>query len=260
MTNGELADRYIYKQRILGINNLKLKVYSDYDVVLHSVDREAKSIVIPSFVTEMFAGVFEKATFSRLAINVRLQNMNNLFYGYSGDTLSIEIVEPDSIVSLHNCFKDVTSLRSLDMSKITFRNVRSTSKMFSGCKNILSVKMPNLSESNVNEIYGMFEMCWLLRQIDGFNIDTSKIKSFDHIFYCCESLQNLDDTVIDMSNATSAIYAFARSSAGISTLARTPLTNIKDTRRIFNNCENLGLADISKFYPSIPIDKLRKMV
>lgn len=260
MTNGELADRYLHRQKLLGLKDLNLKVYSDYDVILHNVDREARSIVIPSFVTEIFAGVFEKATFNKLTINVRLQTMDNLFYKYAGDELSIEIAEPDSITSLHNCFKDVKSLISVDMSSITFKNVKSISKMFSGCTNITSIKMPNLSLSNVNEVYGAFEMCWKLKLIDGFDIDTSKIKSFDHMFFCCGSLQNLDSIEIDMSKATSAIYAFSRSSAGLSTLARTPLANIRDTRRIFNHCDNISLSDLIELGLDIPVEKLRKMV
>lgn len=107
---------------------------------------------------------------------ISVTDMNNMFYGYYGETL--------------------------DLSNFNTSNVTNMYSMFNGCKKLKTINVSEkFNTSKVTSIGSMFRSCTKLE--NPFAMDTSNVTSMDYTYSRCSNLKTTYN--YDVSNATSLV-------------------------------------------------------
>ena len=132
-----------------------------------------------------------------LCSGVRLPDRcNNLFFGLSSVESLVFGPDMDSanVTSMLGCFRNLSSLRSLDLSMLDTENVTTFESLFSGCKALESVELSGLDTGKVITFYGMFQYCESLETLDVSALDMSSAILVMNMFSGCKGLTSLDLT------------------------------------------------------------------
>jgi len=139
-------------------------------------------------------------------------------------------------------FYDCNELTSIDLSGISFLNVKDLRFMFYGCYNLETLILPsNEKASNVVNFGGMFFDCRKLKSIDLSNISFINTESLALMFANCTNL--IDIKFPTEEKATNIIdfqcmFALCQSLTSID-LSNFSFENAKDLRGMFLYCSNL---------------------
>ena len=293
VSNHEMAKRYKEKSMLMGRDIMSYRCIGWDRVILDEViDKEdAGMIVIPSFITDVrvnvstlgnVSGPLKDCIYSKVYIENNGKDrveLDGLCGGMRSESIEIGIKNSEAVVSIAYIFNNCKNLRSVDISELGTKNVKTWGYMFNGCKSLVEIKgLDNLDTSNVEtmgfmfsrcanlkgldiskfntskvtDMSGMFSGCTSIRNIELGNIDTSKVNTMYHMFSMCKSLKNIDISNLNTSKVTDMGMLFYDCTSlelvnGIDTI---DLSNVENNSYMFNRCYSLVLdrskIDISK--------------
>ena len=148
--------------------------------------------------------------------------------------------------SLEDCFSDLYSLESADLSGWDTSSVSNMWSMFGDCSSLESLDLSGWDTSSVTLAKYMFYSCPKLSSIDLSSWDTSTFQSMEGMFNGCSSLKSLDLSSWDTSSVTVMYKMFA----GCSSLESLDLSgwdtsSVTDMGRMFSGCSSLESLDLS---------------
>lgn len=282
--NHMLARRYMEKQRLLGINQLELKLLKGDKVELVKVNDipGVLNLELPSFITNIRNGgnirgaiysAFSGTHYERIVINSGCKvNGNWLFYRLSSKRVQVVMVSK-SLDSMEYMFCDCSNLKYVDISGVDTSRVVSMRHLFDSCINLMGVNFAGIDMSKVRNMSDMFAGCRGLKEIDMSILDTSSVSYMRSMFEDCISLNKIDismlntSKVVDMNSMfkgckmlevvilrgidTSKVKDMGNMFNGCSKIRSIDLTgldtsNVRDMEDMFNGCRMLEVLDISK--------------
>lgn len=114
------------------------------------------------------------------------------------------------LADMGGMFNDCTSLKSVDLSSLDFKDSSNTvnmSDVFARCSKLESVKMP--VNVNVSEIESIFNACTALAEITGLETwDVSQVTNFEDCFFNNFALKTCNISGWDVSSGTDFDYMF----------------------------------------------------
>jgi len=122
--------------------------------------------------------------------------------------------------------------------------------MFCGCKELTSIDLSGISFLNVKYLNAMFYECSNLKNlILPSNEKASNVIDFSYMFYKCEKLTSVDLSNISFINAQKLSFMFFNCSSLIYIKFPTEekATKIEDFQEMFSQCQNLRAIDLSNF-------------
>lgn len=192
LSNKELAERYLDKQRLLGINILDFTIIDDNSVVLENVldTNDDGRLEIPSFITRILGGCLQDCKYSEIYINNSGEhelNLSGLCMGMASTKLKVNCRYSACIIDMSYMFYCCEDLKEVDISGLDTSKVNDMECMFKCCKNLEHIRY-NLTTNNVKNIGEMFSFCERLKDVDISNWDTSKVEYMHWLFYGCIEL------------------------------------------------------------------------
>ncbi len=166
---------------------------------------------------------------------------------YSGQIVSVSfsgrVTAPQDISGL---FRDLTSLRSVDLSGLDASATTDVHNLFDGCVRLESVNMGGIDTRNATLFDGMFLNCSSLRTLDLSGLNTGRAMSFESLFEGCSSLESLNLSGWSASYVTHMENMFQGCSSLVSLdLSGLNSTNCSYFQTMFANCVSLETLDIS---------------
>lgn len=113
----------------------------------------------------------------------------------------------DSARDASNLFKNCTSLKSVDLSRINFSSLTSFNNAFYGCSSLEYLDLSNFNPTNTISMDYTFSECTSLKGI-GFGNNNIHVSNMCQLFYHCSSLLGIDATVFDTTNCTNFTNIF----------------------------------------------------
>ena len=181
-----------------------------------------------------------------LCSGVKLPNScDNMFRGLS----SAEALEfgPDfdssNVTSMIGCFRNLTSLRSIDLSMLDTENVTTLECLFTNCIALETVDLTGWNTSKVFTFYGVFQYCENLREVDVTGLDTSEVKLVMQMFQNCKSLTSLDLTGWNTGKLTN-MYEFLKGAESLTEIDLSMLdtSNVTTFGYMLYGCTSLKTA------------------
>lgn len=135
---------------------------------------------------------------------------------------------------------------TIKSATVSVTGLKSTRKMFYGCKNMTTVDIKNLDFSQVESMVCMFENCTNLESVDFGNANTSKVTSMMSLFLECEMLKSVNVSSFDTSNVTHMGSMFA----GCYNLKELDISNFKTNKvtsmaMMFDRCQKLASIKVN---------------
>lgn len=142
-------------------------------------------------------------------------------------------------------FSKLSSLRTIDLSKIDSSICRNMSGIFTDCYNIVSLDIRPLNFCECENIEGMFNSCYSLTTIICEAISAPKCKSISNMFRCCKSIKSIDFEINtpkceNMSN----LFDSCKKLKSIN-VSHLNTSQCKDMSYMFSWCANLESLDLS---------------
>lgn len=252
------ARRYMEKQKLLGIDQLELRLTRGDGVLLVKVNdvNGKKELVLPSFITNIKVvnnklrepySAFSGTHYEKIIINKECSIKGDyLFYGLYSERLKV-IYEGDSLKSMEHMFSHCMMLKELDISGINTSNVRDMNHAMFMCQELVVINLGDIDTSKVENMRCTFGCCMKLRDIDLSKINTNRVTNMKNMFTSCRLLRSIDLS----SWNTSSVKAMSGMFYGCVTLKKINLTgldtsNVRDMDDMFNGCRMLEEIDISK--------------
>ena len=219
----------------------------------YNLEKDYKSIVLTNYKgSEVDLTVPEFAVVDGQYYRTQLGNATTSSGPFYSKRTQFETISLEENVLLPNdsqyIFRELTSLTTLNINKISTSNVKSMYGMFAGCSKLTTVDISNFDTSNVITIQDIFANCSSLQYIDVSNFNTSNVTSIQGIFYNCTSLTKLDLSNFNTKNATNmrGIVENCNNLIEID-LSSFDTSNATEMRLMFSNCNSLKMIDISNF-------------
>ena len=158
------------------------------------------------------------------------KNVENMSYMFSGCNRLSRIILPKekNIISapqdVKYMFYDCKELTSINLTGISFLNLKDLNSIFSGCSNLETLILPsNEKANNVVDLSYMFYDCRKLKSIDLSNISFINIQKLPYMFFNCSNLIDIKFPIEDKS------------------------TKIEDFQYMFSYCKSLTSINLSNF-------------
>ena len=118
--------------------------------------------------------------------NETINNTFTYFFDSEGNH-TLEIYFKKNMTSLEKMFQNCRDLIEIDLSKLYFGEVISTSYMFDSCTNLINVSMNNLNTTNLAYMDSMFISCYKLTSLNlnSFS-NTHNIVDISYTFANCK--------------------------------------------------------------------------
>ena len=214
---------------------------------------------------------------NKIYINDEEQNEIYTSYNFVDSINKIKMEWYSNLKSCNSIFKDLTNIKTIDLSNFDtsevtdmgnmFRGCSSLeyinfgihdtsslilmSFMFSGCKNLTSVNLDNFNTSKVTEMNRLFEDCQKLTSLNLSHFNTKSAKITSHMFTGCEALASLDISNFDTSKVTSMVEMFKNCKELISLdLSNFNTINVTTMNSMFLGCEKLTNLNLANFETS----------
>ena len=170
---------------------------------------------------------------------------------------SVEMISDKNleIYSMISAFENCENLEKVVSKGIISNNVKSMKKLFYNTKikdfNFTEI---NISTNNVEDMSYMFSAIKSER-INIYNLDTNKVKNMSHMFEDCSDLTYLNFSELNTSNLIDISYMFNSCESLIElNLNEFKTSTIKNMPYIFKNCISLSSLDISNFNTNLVED------
>ena len=179
-----------------------------------------------------------------------LKNVNYLFYNCSS-LISIDLSNLDfkNITDMSYMFYQCSSLINIDSSYLNSQNVKNMRYAFCNCTSLINIDLTYFNTQNVEDMCGMFSGCEALTDINLSFFNTQNVKIMNHMFSFCSSLVDVDLSNFNLHNVKSMCYMFYKCNG----LESINLSNfnieiigklehyclMKDFSCVFNNCNSL---------------------
>ena len=273
LSNHELAERFLNKQKILGKSIIDIRLLPNDGVRLLEVfDKESTGVfTIPRFITEFMVirpgsgRVIEYPLFSQCNFSeVRFENNPNielntykLFSNMKSKTLKIRFAHPECITDTGRMFESCDNLVKLDIDGLNTENVTNMQFMFSGCRSLTSLDLRSFNTHKVTDMAGMFSRCYELKSVDLSTFSTQNVKTMFAMFYFCVSISHVDLSSFDTRSLENAESMFnACNMIEHLDLSNFDLRNIRNAKYMFNSCRSLKHIDIGEFNPYTSLDSI----
>ena len=133
------------------------------------------------------------------------------------------------------------NLKSIDLSGISFKNIKEMDYLFSNCINLETIIFPNDDEySNIESFSYVFANCHKLITIDLTKFNLEKVTDISYLFFSCINLENIIFPNKKMINIEKMEHTFDNCTKILSIdftniMSTSSLTNLDFT---FSNCKN----------------------
>lgn len=273
LSNHELAKRYINKQKLLGVEQLELKLIKDDGVVLLSISDDSSGYIkIPKFITKYGLDVTFRGTYySDIVIESKAKpNLTYIFNGILADKVNITFnnlkIVTNTINSMfYDCenakyisinglniygnginidlvYKGCSNLEVVDMGYIS-GSISSMVGVFMGCKNLREITgLSGLNVSRVTNITDLYSGCESIEKID--RLDIKSLESCSRVFKGCKRLKHIALDNIDMSKVTWMLEMYSGSGIRYADISRYNVKDIEEIGGLFNGCKELEVIDI----------------
>ncbi|EPM7464151.1 BspA family leucine-rich repeat surface protein, partial [Enterococcus faecium] len=203
---------------------------------------ESKDVVIPTAKDCGHEGATAKISKEVLQQAVGAVSATSLTTSDNGDKIVV------SSTDLSQCFRNTSTLTTMNLSNLDTSNVTKMTYMFNNCSGLTSLDVSNLDTSKVTNMSGMFYNCSGLTSLDVSNLDTSKVTNMSGMFYNCSGLTSLDVSNWDTSKVTNMSGMFYNCS-GLTSLdvSHFDTSNVTNMNSMFYNCNSLTSLDVSHF-------------
>lgn len=255
--NHMLARRYMEKQRLLGINQLELKLLKGDKVELVKVNDipGVLNLELPSFITNIRNGgnirgaiysAFSGTHYERIVINSGCKvNGNWLFYRLSSKRVQVVMVSK-SLDSMEYMFCDCSNLKYVDISGVDTSRVVSMRHLFDSCINLMGVNFAGIDMSKVRNMSDMFAGCRGLKEIDMSILDTSSVSYMRSMFEDCISLNKIDISMLNTSKVVDMNSMFKGCKMlEVVILRGIDTSKVKDMGNMFNGCSKIRSIDLT---------------
>ena len=179
-----------------------------------------------------------------------LKNVNYLFYNCSS-LISIDLSNLDfkNITDMSYMFYQCSSLINIDSSYLNSQKVKNMRYAFCNCTSLINIDLTYFNTQNVEDMCGMFSGCEALTDINLSFFNTQNVKIMNHMFSFCSSLVDVDLSNFNLHNVKSMCYMFYKCNG----LESINLSNfnieiigklehyclMKDFSCVFNQCNSL---------------------
>ncbi len=130
-----------------------------------------------------------------------------------GENVIIQNLDVSLIEDLGGLFKNITKVKTLDLSGWKTSNVQNMSDMFYNCNSLESLDISGWNTSNVKDMGRMFFDCESLKSLDISDWDTSNVEDMVQMFSLCKNLKLLDISDWDTSKVKNMSCMFKGCSA-----------------------------------------------
>lgn len=164
---------------------------------------------------------------------------------------AVEFVDEVAPEYLAYYFSDLTSLETVDMSKVKTINVKDMYGLFLNCRKLKEINTKGLDTRNVENMGWMFLNCSTLTNLDVTGFDTRKVTNMAVMFSGCSGLTQLDVSSFDTSKVTNMHSMFANMTKITElNLLNFDTSKVTDMSTMFHGCSSLKMADLSSFNTS----------
>ena len=141
-------------------------------------------------VGEVFEGKTATGVYSGIESGTTSSTMP--WSAYQSNIKTVAVIDDGIAPATTACwFKDMTALESVNLSKLTTRNLIDMSSMFNGCSALTSLDLSSFDTRNVRDMLYVFADCKALKTLDLSSFDTGKVRNMRDIFYYCRDLQKV---------------------------------------------------------------------
>ena len=183
---------------------------------------------------------------SEILVNGYPGNCYNKICNLTEETNYVTIRFNTNIETCANMFKDLTSIKEIDLSNFDASQVTNMESMFNNCKNLKKIVFGNIITSSVDNMAFLFSECKKLTSIDLSSFDTSSVTNFNLIFSHCEKLKSLDLSNFNTSKATSMEDFFGNcDNLEIIKFQNFDTSKVRVLKGLFYNCKKLKYLDLA---------------
>ena len=119
-------------------------------------------------------------------VNSFLQtNSNTKTVDLNKQTNNIVIIFNQRISNCSSMFKDLTNIKSIDLSKFDSSSVNEMFYMFHGCTSLISLNLDNFDTSKVSNMRALFYKCNSLISLNLSSFVTSNVINMNDMFQGC---------------------------------------------------------------------------
>lgn len=149
--------------------------------------------------------------------------------------------------NMANMFKDIQTLKEVEMNSETKCNITSMENAFQNCQNLAIFKIRGFDTSRVSSLKYMFYQS-SVKSIELSDFNTQNVKDMSYMFSGCTSLSELDVSNFVTSSVTDMSYMFENcqnlKTIYVSTFKTSKVKNMKG---MFMGCKILNSLDVSQF-------------
>ena len=243
MDNLEKAKRYIAKQKLLGMDNIVIRINQDNSIEVIRYRNSAPDkqtgfleIEIPDFVTCIREELFKdfKQNIKLVYRGNSIDDTSKLFSGYKGKRIDLSEFNMTLVCNMkemfkgsenlvdinfgHNCnalntdmshmFEDCMYLRKIDMSSFNTSSVTNMAFMFDGCRSLKELGISNFNTQRVTNMENMFAWCVSMKEIDLSSFNTGRVKNMEYMFRGCGVLKGVCTSNFDISSVENILGMF----------------------------------------------------
>ena len=160
-------------------------------------------------------------------IYIKIDNQNITFKGLFKEIKSIKKINiikcnRKDFINLSYMFDNCKSLKELNIANFNTNNVINMEYMFNGCESLEELNLNNFNTKNVTNMRSMFNGCKSLKELNIANFNTNNVINMEKMFNGCESLKELNLNNFNTKNVT-------------------------NMRSMFNGCKSLKELNLSNF-------------
>ena len=130
-------------------------------------------------------------------IYIKIDNQNITFKGLFKEIKSIKKINiikcnRKDFINLSYMFDNCKSLKELNIANFNTNNVINMEYMFNGCESLEELNLNNFNTKNVTNMRSMFNGCKSLKELNLSNFITINVIDMNSIFKDCSSLETLN--------------------------------------------------------------------
>ena len=192
-------------------------------------------------ISYMFQNYEANLDLSKLSLGTSTTNMQGMFSGYKGESISIDNWNLSNVSNITSLFSGSTT-SSISLSNFDLSSATSISNMFYNCANLTSLTLTNFDTSNITNMGSMFYGCAALESVDLSELNTSNVTSMANMFDGCKALTSIDISGFDMSKVTNTTKMFNSCVALKEIICNTDLSalaTLTTSTDMFSGCSKL---------------------
>ena len=149
----------------------------------------------------------------KYTFNSLLKNVHYLFYNCSS-LISIDLSNLDfkNITDISYMLYQCSSLINIDSSYLNSQKVKNMRYAFCNCSSLINIDLTHFNTQNVEDMCGMFSGCEVLADINLSFFNTQNVKIMNHMFSFCSSLIDVDLSCFNFNNVKFMCYMFYKCS------------------------------------------------